>query len=208
MNAHHNETTNKSAPRTARLIAAKKADSQRRREAVLKAIAAHTKAGQSITTAGIARSAGVSTWLIYNVPDLLDAVRSAAAQSHTKDDAGGISTGSAPTINGLHNEMSLLNGRLTKATAERDQLKKALKTKLGAQLELETTGELKTRIGLLERSLERARLDLEDSQSRNSLLRDDLENAQDELRAARRINQMLIKENSQQGSVAPLRSTT
>ena len=204
MKTHNNETSSKSALRTARLIAAKRADNQRRREAVLKAIAAHTQAGKSITAAGIARSAGVSTWLIYNVPDLLDAVRSAAAQNHAKDDTA---RKPAPTINGLHNEMSLLNGRLTKATAERDQLKKALKTKLGAQLELETTGELKTRIGLLERSLERARLDLEDSQSRNSLLRDDLEDAQDELRAARRINQMLVKENSQRGSVVSFRST-
>ncbi|MFJ6281322.1 hypothetical protein [Arthrobacter subterraneus] len=204
MKTHNNETSNKSAMCTARLIAAKRADSQRRREAVLKAIAAHTQAGKPITTAGIARSAGVSTWLIYNVPDLLDAVRSAAAQNHAKEDTA---RKSAPTINGLRNEMSLLNGRLTKTTAERDQLKKALKTKLGAQVELETTGELKTRIGLLERSLERARLDLEDSQTRSSLLRDDLEDAQDELRAARRINQMLVKENSQHGSVAPLRST-
>ena len=204
MKTHNNETSSKSALRTARLIAAKRADNQRRREAVLKAIAAHTQAGKSITAAGIARSAGVSTWLIYNVPDLLDAVRSAAAQNHAKEDTA---RKPAPTINGLHNEMSLLNGRLTKATAERDQLKKALKTKLGAQLELETTGELKTRIGLLERSLERARLDLEDSQSRNSLLRDDLEDAQDELRAARRINHLLVKENSQRGSVVSFRST-
>ncbi|WP_026545006.1 hypothetical protein [Arthrobacter sp. 35/47] len=205
MNTHHNETTNKSAMRTAQLIAAKRADSQRRREAVLKAIAAHTKAGKSITTAGIARSAGVSTWLIYNVPDLLDAVRSAAAQSHAKEDTARESTGSAPTINGLRNEISMLNARLTKAAAERDQLKKALKNKLGAQVELETARELRTRIGLLERSLERARLDLEDSQTRSNLLRDDLDDTQDELRAARRINQMLIKENSQQGSVASFR---
>lgn len=207
MNAHNNETTNKSAMRTARLISAKRADAQRRREAVLKAIAAHTKAGRSITVAGIARSAGVSTWLIYNVPDLLEAVRSAAAQSHAKEDTGRKSTGPAPTINGLRNEVMMLNARLTKAASERDQLKKALKNKLGAQLELETAGELKTRIGLLERSLERARLDLEDSQTRSNLLRDDLEDAQDELRAARRINQMLMKENSQQGSVASLRPT-
>ncbi|NOJ61638.1 hypothetical protein [Arthrobacter sp. 260] len=207
MNTHHNETTNKSALRTARLIAAKKADSQRRREAVLKAIAAHTKAGQSITTAGIARSAGVSTWLIYNVPDLLEAIRGAAAQSHAKEDTVRKSTGSAPTINSLRNEVSMLNARLTKTAAEREQLKKALRNKIGEQLELETSGELKTRIGLLERSLERARLDLEDSQTRSSLLRDDLEDAQDELRAARRINQMLIKEHSQQGSVVSLRST-
>ncbi|SDJ00241.1 hypothetical protein SAMN04488693_1446 [Arthrobacter subterraneus] len=207
MKTHPNETSSKSALRTARLIAAKKADSKRRREAVLKAIAAHTKAGRSITAAGIARSAGVSTWLIYNAPDLLEAVRSAAAQNHAKEDVDRKPTDSAPTINSLRNEVLMLNARLTRTAAERDQLKKALRNKIGAQLELETTGELKTRIGLLERSLERARLDLEDSQSRNSLLRDDLEDAQDELRAARRINQMLVKENSQRGSVVPFRST-
>ena len=95
MNVHNNETSSKSALRTARLIAAKRTDGQRRREAVFKAIAAHTKAGRSITVSGIARSAGVSTWLDYNVPDLLDDVRSAAAQSHVDEVAGGKSTGSA-----------------------------------------------------------------------------------------------------------------
>lgn len=205
MNVHNNETSSKSALRTARLIAAKRADGQRRRDAVFKAIAAHTKAGRSITVSGIARSAGVSTWLIYNVPDLLEAVRSAAAHSHAKEDAGRKSTGSAPTMNGLGNEVVMLSARLTRTAAERDQLKKALRKKIGEQLELETQGELKTRIGLLERSLERARVDLEESQTRSSLLRDDLEDAQDELRAARRINQMLMRENSQEGSIVPLR---
>ncbi|WP_155838586.1 DUF6262 family protein [Arthrobacter castelli] len=198
--------TDPAGQRTSKLIAAKRADSQRRRAAVLKTVEMQTRSGQPVTVAGVARAAGVSTWLIYNVPDLLAAVRRAMAESRGNTAGNSRTRNSGPSPASLHNEVALLNARLTKVTAERDQLKKALKARIGAQLELETPAELKTHIANLERSLKCARLNLEEAETNNDLLHDKLEESQDQLRAAQRINKMLITENSGKAAVIPLGS--
>lgn len=199
--------TGPTSERTSKLIAAKRADSQRRRTAVLKAIETQTQNGQPVTVAAVARAAGVSTWLIYNVPDLLAAVRRAPATEPHATTAGNNRTGnSGPSPASLHNELALLNARFTKVTAERDRLKKALKARIGEQLELETPAELQAHISVLERSLKRARLDLMEAETTHNFLRDELEESQDQLRAAQRINKMLMAENSGKATVVPLGS--
>ncbi|GAA1129558.1 hypothetical protein GCM10009582_28430 [Arthrobacter flavus] len=174
---------------------------------MIRTLETQTRSGRPVTVAGIARAAGVSTWLIYNVPDLLVAVRRAGGtESHAPDTVKNRTRNSAPSPASLRNELALLNARLTKATMERDQLKKALKARIGEQLELETPTELKAHISILERALKRARLDLEEAGTNSDLLHDKLEESQDQLRAAQRINKMLMRESSGKAAVIPLGS--
>ena len=57
----------------------RRADSDRRHAAVLRALAAMTKAGEDVTVSSVARRAGVHRSLIYRHPDLQAAVEAAVA---------------------------------------------------------------------------------------------------------------------------------
>lgn len=191
------------ARRTENLIAAKKADSRRKRDAVFRSITALAGEHHRITIPAIARHAGVSTWLIYNVPELKQAVHNAARQQTGKTNLPAAPAGGSASVSSLTNELAHLAARLKKTTAERDKYKDIIKSSVGAQLEQRSTDELATRIQELEHALARARNQLQESEHQLTQTRDKLEDAEDQLRAARRNNRVLIQDNNKVTSLHP-----
>lgn len=184
----------KSAPRTEKLIAAKKADSRRKRSAVLRSIQHLSQSPDPITVPAIARHARVSTWLIYNVPELKQAFLNAAKQQTRP--AKPSQPGRTPSIQSLTGELAHLAARLAKTTAERDRYRKIIQTSVGAQLEERTTDELTARIADLENALASTRNQLQAAEHQFQSLQDELEDTRDQLRAAQRNNRLLIQEDN------------
>ncbi|NMR32493.1 DUF6262 family protein [Crystallibacter degradans] len=185
-----------SARRTENLIAAKKADSRRKRDAVFRSITALAGESDRITIPAVARHAGVSTWLIHNVPELKQAVHDAARRKTGKTNLRAGPARDSMSVSSLTNELAHLAVRLRKTTAERDKYKDIIKSSVGAQLEQRTTDELTTRIQGLEDALARARNQLQESEQQLTQTQDKLEDAVDQLRAARRNNRILIQDNN------------
>lgn len=184
-----------STSRTEKLVAAKKADSQRKRRAVLRSIEHLTKSPNPITVPAVARHARVSTWLIYNVPELRQAVLQAAAHQTRPAEQQGL-PGRSPSIQSLTAELAHLAARLTKATAERDRYRNAIRAGVGLQLEARTTDELTARITGLENALARARTQLQDTEHQFQLVQDELEDTRDQLRAVQRNNRLLMQQHN------------
>lgn len=182
--------------RTEHLIAAKKADSRRKRDAVFRSIMSLAKKSRRITIPAVARDAGVSTWLIYNVPELKQAVHDAAHRQKGKTTLHARPANHSASISSLTNDLAHLSARLAKTTAERDKYKDIIKSSVGAQLEQRTADELTTRIQGLEDALARARSHLQESEQQLAQTQDKLEDAEDQLRAARRNNRLLIQDNN------------
>ncbi|WP_026533344.1 hypothetical protein [Arthrobacter sp. H41] len=183
------------ASRTEKLIAAKQADSRRKRGAVLRSIEHLAHSATPITVPAVARHARVSTWMIYNVPELKQAFLH-AAEHQTLPAPRQTPPGHTPSIQSLTAERAHLAARLATATAERDRYRNIIKAGVGAQLEARTTDELTTRITDLENALARTRNQLQDTEQQLHLLHDELQDTRDQLRAAQRNNRLLIQHHN------------
>jgi FtsZ-binding cell division protein ZapB len=101
------------------LGALKRADSERKRRAVLDALAQMQAAGMPITFRSVARRAGVSHWLAYQEP-LRSAIERARTQTPAEppvSPADGQLTALAAQVRSLLDRNALLERRLTEAVA-------------------------------------------------------------------------------------------
>lgn len=124
--------------RAAALKAARSADSQAKRRAVLAAIASLETAGATITFTSVAKAAGVSTWLAYSqgIREHVQAARARqAAGSTDKTPASRVADGNRPTPAGLRTDLALARSEITRLRAETDKLRKRLQLHLGAEIE-------------------------------------------------------------------------
>ena len=161
----------------------RRADSNRRHAAVLRALAAMTKAGEDVTVSSVARRAGVHRSLIYRHPDLQAAVEAAVATPPSRSPAPGqVSTASLKAT--VENERE----RNRRLTLRLSQLDRRLSEALGREAFRDA--------GLDDVDQTRAREDrvLELEQT-NRELRKKLRNARDELAAAaQHVNQQLTRQ--------------
>ncbi len=140
--------------RVERLRAARVNDSRTKREATLAVVAHLLHAGERVTFARVAREASVSTWLVYNVPEITAAVRQAMA----KQRQDGISPSpprlrhSHQTPESLRTDLTLARDEVQSLRAENAKLSQRLRIILGAEAEEATLPELTERIAQLETS--------------------------------------------------------
>ena len=80
------------------MSAGRKADADRRRQRVVKAITAAARKGSSITVSGIARQAGVDRTFLYRHRDLLALVHPAGGDDVTGFDPNGVSLRTLRTL--------------------------------------------------------------------------------------------------------------
>jgi chromosome segregation ATPase len=166
---------------------ARRRDSERKRDQVFRTVDTMKRDGTPITFAAVARAAKVSQWLVYadGVREHIETARSAQAAASARPKRAGRSASEAS----LRTDLELARQDNRRLRGEVDRLKKALRERLGAQLEAESAESLRRRIDELVTANERYRsensrfaTELDDTRKRLRMTEDDLAAARTSLR--------------------------
>lgn len=176
---------------------ARRRDSTTKRERVLTSLAELETAGEPITFALLARHARVSTWLVY-ATGIREHVHAAQARQHRLPDPD-IHTRMAVSAAGLRTDLELARQELQALRSERDQLREALRRRLGDDLDALGRADLTARVDELttrNRHLETEHVRL---LADNQHLRERAELLETELAAARTsLRRMIRNQNREQ----------
>lgn len=186
----------------AKLITAKKKESKTKQALVRKAITRLINGSEPLTVSSVARAAGVSRWLIYNTPELKTAVTRAAAQQRAAWAHGHEQAGMTPK--GAVTELLRLQKRLATVTRQRDHYKRAVNTNLAEALAGRTPEQMAGYISELESQLSTERQSTDQARTAISLLEAQIEELNDQLRAAQSINRTIMKQRNDTASVTKL----
>lgn len=186
----------------ARLITAKKKESKTKQALVRKAITRLINSSELLTVSSVARAAGVSRWLIYNTPELKTAVTRAAAQQRATWAQGHEQAGITPK--GAVTELLRLQERLATVTRQRDHYKRAVNTNLAETLAGRNPEQMAGYISELESQLSSERKSTDQARTAISLLEAQVEDLNDQLRAAQSINRTMMKQRNEAALVTKL----
>ncbi|WP_369780018.1 DUF6262 family protein [Streptomyces sp. R33] len=167
----------------------RKADSERRRQRVMKAVAAAAQRGSRISVSGIARQAGVDRTFLYRHQDLLALIHAAEAEPGERDPASGAHTVSRAS---LQADLAHAQARNTRLAGRVQQLERRLSAELGEQAWRESGLDAALDVDELQRTVTRL-------EQRNVELTEALEDAQADLKAAREANRELTRALNQRG---------
>lgn len=165
------------------LRAARRRDSDRKRDQVFRTVEMMKREGTPITFASVARSARVSQWLVYaeGVREyILSARNDQAAEPQEARRTGQATSGAS-----LRTDLELARQDNRGLRSEVDRLRKAMREHLGAQLELASTRSLQERIDELTEANQRYRSEISGLTTALEELRLKLAAAEDDLAAAR-----------------------
>lgn len=171
------------------MSAGRQADSDRRRQRVVKAINTATQKGSRITVSGIARQAGVDRTFLYRHRDLLALVHTAELEPTEQDPSSGTSAVSRAS---LQADLANAQARTVRLSARIRQLERRLSQELGEQAWRESGLGAPTDIEELQRTITRL-------EQRNVELTEALEESQADLKAAREANRELTRTLNQRG---------
>ncbi|MFF4306714.1 DUF6262 family protein [Streptomyces sp. NPDC001601] len=179
------DTAGKEA-RVRRLRAARTQDSEAKTARALDVVRDLLASGQRVTCARVAREASVSTWFVYNQPQVRDAVQAAMHEQREH----GRRTTAAPgpgqvTPAGLHTELALAREEIKDLKRERDRLRERVRLSLGAELDDVGRRQLVERIRQLEQQNTELRHELSEARDRLTDSERRLQEAEDDLTAAR-----------------------
>lgn len=119
--------TSTAGRRAEAMIAGRKADTSRRCQRVLHALAAAVSTGEDITPGSIARHAGVDRSFLYRHPDLLAQIRATQTRASAAD------SGLAVTSESLRADLAAAQERTSRQAARICQLERKLSELLGQQ---------------------------------------------------------------------------
>jgi transposase-like protein len=178
------------------MIDGRRADSARRRQRVIKAVNDMIRNGGEISVSAIARAAGVDRTLLYRHPDLLALVHTAQATPPATEGVG-------PQVSraSLQADLANANARLTRQTAHITQLERRLSEALGEQVWRESGLGTPTDVDQLQRRVTELEQQVVD-------LRDQLDERDQELDAARAANRQLIADLDRPHSSDPVSSSS
>ena len=185
-----------SEPRTPAQVLrdARQKDSRDKRGRVLSTVDRLLADNEPITFTGVARAANVSHWLVYaaGMREHIDAARRRQTRAATNDARAAII---APA--GWKVEQQLLQQDNRRLREEVDRLKAAVRRNLGQQLDQFGAADLGTRVDELTVLNQRLQSDLERAQALITDLTGQLNEAHDDLAAARTsIRQLIRVENT------------
>lgn len=186
----------------AQLVAAKKKESKDKHASVRKAAAKLLKGPELLTVSSVARTAGVSRWLIYNTPELKTTVTRAAAQQRAAWAQGHEQEGMTPK--GAATELLRLHERLASVTRQRDDYKRAVRANLAEALAGRTPDQMANYIQELENELTSERENGNQARTVISTLEATVEDLNDQLRAAQSINRTMMKRRNETAPVTEL----
>jgi hypothetical protein len=142
---------NPAARRADALRAARAADSAAKRNRVRQAIDTLEAAGTTVTAAAVARTARVSTWLVYTdgLREHLEAARRRQATPAAVP-ARAVPGRTPPTPASLRTDLALAREEIRRLRAEHSKLRDRLRLQLGAELDGPDTSALIARVADLE----------------------------------------------------------
>jgi chromosome segregation ATPase len=176
-----NRTANR-LDRIGRLAAARAKDSEAKRSRTLATTSDLLSAGIRITVARVAREARVSTWLVYNVPELRDAVDAAIA-AQERDGIAPIprASQSNQSAESLRTDLALARDEIGSLRTEVAKLRSRLQLELGAEAERATASELVQRLQEVENANQALSTALMERDNRISSLVEERETLEAEL---------------------------
>jgi hypothetical protein len=177
---------------------ARRRDSTTKRARVLASLTELETAGEPITFALLARHARVSTWLVY-ADGIREHVHAAQARQQRPPDPA-VHAGTAVSAAGLRTDLELARQELHALRRERDQLREALRRRLGEDLDALGRADLTARVDELttrnrDLETEHARL-----QADNQHLREHAALLDTELAAARTSLRRMIRHQNREPS--------
>ncbi|MGW1761538.1 DUF6262 family protein [Streptomyces mirabilis] len=180
------------------LAESRRRDSRTKRQRVLAVVDQLLAQGDPVTFAAVARTAGVSNWLVYadGVREHIDKARAQQASHPARDRQ---SAGTASTAS-LRTDLELSRTEIRTLREERDRLKAALQRSLGQQLDQAATKDLVARIDELTSHNHELSTQLQQVRQDNSQLQQRLEEAEDDLAAARTSLRRMIRDESRESS--------
>lgn len=158
--------------RTERLVASRRAAAAEKQAHTLTTIERMLERGAKINFVEVQRTAGVSTWFLYNNPTIRLAVESAIRAQHDHQAAEATKPLDDRTLAGLRTELANARAEIRDLREERDRLRRRLQRDLGDQVDARSRRELLERLRVLEQE--------------NSKLQDTLRTTTTELATAKR----------------------
>jgi chromosome segregation ATPase len=176
---------------------ARRKDSLTKRQRVRAAVDEMAAGGQPITFAAVARSARVSTWLVY-----ADGVREHIEQARRRQAAHPLRhnrAGAAASTAGLATDLQLATEQIRQLRAERDKLRERIRLHLGEQLDQISSKTLLERIGELTDDNQRLASQHRQAAAENEQLRARIAALEDDLAAARTSLRRVLKQANRAG---------
>ena len=180
--------------RAAALKAARAKDSELKRRRALAALEALEASGAAITFTAVAKSAGVSTWLVYadGIREHIDAARHRQAD-HGVAAAPTPSAKPTTTSDSLRTDLAIAQEQIKTLRAERDTLNQRLRLQLGAELEAPDRAHLTARVADLEAINRRLVAERDARATEADTAKSRVTELEDELSAARESLRRVIK---------------
>ncbi|MFG2628724.1 DUF6262 family protein [Streptomyces sp. NPDC048473] len=172
--------------RVERLRVSRAKDSEDKTRRALDAVDGLLRSGRRITVTQVAREASVSTWFVYNQPQVHQAVQDGITAQRARGRQNSlIPEASQVSQAGLRTDLALAREEIKDLKKERDRLRNRVRLSLGAELEGVNRNELIERVQQIEQrntALEQA---LSEARDQIAALEGQLREAEDDLTAAR-----------------------
>ncbi|KOV80992.1 hypothetical protein ADL01_11685 [Streptomyces sp. NRRL WC-3618] len=181
-----NSGANDRNTRVERLRASRVKDSEDKTSRALDAVDGLLRSGRRITVAQVARDAAVSTWFIYNQPQVHQAVQDGivAQREHVRQESP-VPDARQVSAAGLRTDLALAREEIKDLKKERDRLRDRLRLSLGAELDEVNRNELIQRVQQLDQRNTALNQELSAAKVQIAALEGRLREAEDDLTAAR-----------------------
>lgn len=136
--------------RTDRLVANRRAAAAKKQTHTLAAIEQMLERGTRVTFVEVQRTAGVSTWFVYNNPTIRWAIESAIRAQHDHHAAEATRPLDDRSLPGLRAELANARAEIRDLRDERDRLRRRLQRDLGDQVDAHSKRELLERLRVFE----------------------------------------------------------
>ncbi len=136
--------------RTDRLVANRRAAAAKKQTHTLATIEQMLERGTQVTFVEVQRTAGVSTWFVYNNPTIRQAIESAIRVQHEHHAVETTKPLDDRTLPGLRAELTNARAEVHDLREERDRLRRRLQRDLGDQVDAHGKRELLERLRVLE----------------------------------------------------------
>lgn len=183
------------ATRTAALRAARANDSKDKRQRTLAALKAMEAAGRPVTFPGVAKAAGVSTWLVYSpgIREHVEAARRRQADHGVAPAPAPVTSYPRATPTSLRADLAAARAEIKALRTERDKLMHRLRLQLGAEIGGPDRAALIAKIAELE-AVNRRLIDERDARSSAAdLAQQQVQELEDELVAVRESLRRVIR---------------
>ncbi|MFF7643707.1 DUF6262 family protein [Streptomyces canus] len=178
--------SNDRSTRIERLRASRAKDSEDKAKRALDAVDDLLRSGRRITVSQVARDAAVSTWFVYNQPQVHQAVQEGitAQREQVRQDSP-VPAARQVSPAGLRTDLALAREEIKDLKRERDRLLNRVRLSLGAELDGVDQNELIQRVQRLEQRNTALNEELSEARERIAALEGRLHETEDDLTAAR-----------------------